>query len=403
MKNILFLLHRIPYPPNKGDKIRSYHFLRGLAEEYNIYLATFVDEPNDWQYVTKVEKYTHQSLFIKLNPFFAKIKSLSGLIVNKPLSLPYYQTHQLQNWVDMTIKEKKIDKVFIFSSVMVQYVQKYNDLEVIIDFVDVDSDKWLQYSQKAKWPMSWVYKREAKKLLEFDENVAKCAKTSIFVSQEEANLFERLVEVDSKQINFVNNGVDTHYFNPEIKYETPYNIAEKIIVFTGAMDYWANVDAVCWFVRDVFPIIKQQCKNVQFYIVGSSPTKEVLNLANTQGVLVTGRVEDIRPFLFYAQLVVAPLKIARGIQNKVLEAMAMGKKIVATPQAIEGIRIGGQEVFVAENAEDFAYQVLSSLSNISVDYYAEKARKFVIENHSWAANLQRLTEIIECKENIKVD
>ncbi len=394
MKNLLFLVHRIPYPPNKGDKIRSYNFLKGLSNDYNIHLAAFIDDAEDYQYIDKVEDLTASSFFVNLNPSLAKIKSLSGLITKKALSVPFYHNYKVQKWVDKTIRDNKIEKIFIFSSVMAQYVEKHQT-DCVIDFVDVDSDKWLQYSQKEKWPMNWVYKREAKTLLEFDSRVAKSAKMNIFVSQEESQLFTSLVDIDSKKVSFVNNGVDTEYFSINEPYNTPYNEHENIIVFTGAMDYWANVDAVTWFVREVFPIIKQQCRNARFYIVGSKPTKQVMHLASTEGVFVTGRVEDIRPYLRFSSIVVAPLLIARGIQNKVLEAMAMGKKIVATPQAIEGIKIADQEVYIEESAEDFAKQVLLLLDNTQTNLYVEENRQFVQKNFSWDASLKRLVHIIE--------
>ncbi|MDF1582278.1 MAG: TIGR03087 family PEP-CTERM/XrtA system glycosyltransferase [Methyloprofundus sp.] len=394
MKNLLFLVHRIPYPPNKGDKIRSYNFLQGLTKNYKVHLAAFIDDAEDWQYVDKIENLTASCFFANLDPSLAKLKSLSGILTNKALSIPYYHNDKLQQWVDKAIRENKIEKIFIFSSVMAQYVEQYQ-ADCVIDFVDVDSDKWLQYSQKAKWPMNWVYKREAKTLLEFDAKAAKLAKMNIFVSQEESQLFTNLVDIDSKKVSFVNNGVDTKYFSISEAYNTPYNGQENIIVFTGAMDYWANVDAVIWFAHEVFPIIKQQCSNAQFYIVGSKPAKEVLHLASIEGVFVTGRVEDIRPYLSFSSVVVAPLLIARGIQNKVLEAMAMGKKIVVTPQAIEGIKIVDQEVYIEESAEAFAKQVLLLLDNTQTNLYVEENRQFVQKHFSWDVSLKRLTDIIE--------
>ncbi len=400
MKNVLFLVHRIPYPPNKGDKIRSYNFLKGLTKDYNIYLAAFIDDAEDWQYVEQVENLTASSFFANLNPSLAKAQSLSGFFTKKALSIPYYHNNKVQQWVNKTIRENKIEKIFIYSSVMAQYVGEHQ-IDCVIDFVDVDSDKWLQYSRKAKWPMNWVYKREAKLLLEFDAKVARLAKMNIFVSQEESQLFSHLVDINPKKINFVNNGVDTEYFSANKLYNLPYNKPEHIIVFTGAMDYWANVDAVTWFVHEVFPLIKHQCGGAQFYIVGSKPTKEVQYLTDMEGVFVTGRVEDIRPYLKFSSVVVAPLLIARGIQNKVLEAMAMGKKIVATPQAIEGIKIADQEVYIKDNAEDFAKQVLLLLDNAQASLYAEENRQFVQKNFSWSASLKKLTHIIETEQLIK--
>ncbi len=395
MQNLLFLVHRIPYPPNKGDKIRSFNFLKGLANHYNIHLAAFIDDPDDWQYVAKVESLTMTSVFVKLNSSVAKIKSFSGLLTNKALSLPYYRSNQVQNWVDKTIAENNIKKVFIYSSVMAQYVEKYSHLNVIVDFVDVDSDKWLQYSKKSSWPMSWVYQREARLLLKYDALVTKWAQKSIFVSAQESLLFKQLVIHSQNKITYVNNGVDIEFFDPERQFETPYANEKNIIVFTGAMDYWANIDAVTWFVEKIFPQIRQYNSVAKFYIVGSNPAKEVIQLAMVAGVKVTGRVEDIRPYLLFANVVVTPLLIARGIQNKILEAMAMGKKVVTTPQAIEGITIDNQEVFVTENIVDFAQQVVTNLDAYDVTSYSAVNRDFVAKNYSWNASLKKLTQIIE--------
>jgi len=396
MKNILFLVHRIPYPPNKGDKIRSYHFLKGLANKYQVHLATFIDDPDDWQYTDKVKALSASCFFTKINPLLAKIKSLSGFLSNQALSLPFYKNAQMQKWVDQTIKDNKIEKIFIFSSAMAQYVAKHQDIETVIDFVDVDSDKWLQYSEKKSWPMNWVYKREAQKLLKFDSRVAKSAKVSLFVSEEESKLFKKLVEIESNKISYVNNGVDINYFNVDENYQMPYPSDENIIVFTGAMDYWANVDAVTWFVNEVFPLIKKHNNKAQFYIVGSKPTKQVMLLANHQDVFVTGRVEDIRPYLFFSNVVIAPLLIARGIQNKVLEAMAMGKPVVVTPQAIEGIKIIDEDVYTLDNAIDFSRQVIELLgADQAASLFVEKNRQFVEQNFSWDASLNKLTDLID--------
>ena len=387
MKNLLFLVHRIPYPPNKGDKIRSYHFLKGLAKEYHIHLAAFIDDPDDHQHIKKVQDLTVNSLFIKLNPSLAKIKSIFGFLKNTALTLPYYHSKGMQKWVDKTMSENKIDKVFIFSSAMAQYVQQYDNLDLIVDFVDVDSDKWLQYSQRLSWPMSWVYRREAKFLLKFDYTIANQAKMNIFVSLEESALFKSLVDVDAEKISHVNNGVDIDFFNVNEQYPTPYKQDENIIVFTGAMDYW--------FVNKAFSQIKRINPQAVFYIVGSNPTKDVLRLAQIEGVFVTGRVHDIRPYLMYSHVVVAPLQIARGIQNKVLEAMAMGKKIVATTQAIEGISIDKQAVVIVNDEQDFAQQVVGYLNDINNPQFCVENRDFVTRGYSWDASLKRLVNMIE--------
>jgi len=394
MKNLLFLAHRIPYPPNKGDKIRSYHFLKGLSESYHIHLATFIDDENDWHYVDKVKAITTNVRFEKLDPKFAKVKSLLGFVKQQPLTLPYYQSVSMQNWIDQTIQAHHIQKIFVFSSAMAQFVQAYQNLDIIIDFVDVDSDKWLQYSQKSRWPMNWIYQREAKQLLAFDRQAASEAKKSIFVSETESHLFERLTDHQIHTIDYVNNGVDTDYFQINNDFSNPYPENQKIIVFTGAMDYWANVDAVKWFAETIFPKVRQQEEDACFYIVGSNPSQEVLDLADHKTLFVTGRVEDIRPYLQYAAVVVAPLLIARGIQNKVLEAMAMEKPIVATSQAIEGIHLTDQAVAIMNEPEPFAGKVLNYLQDCSDHCFRAENRQFIEQTFSWSANLEKLKQII---------
>lgn len=398
MKSLLFLAHRVPYPPNKGDKIRSYNFLKGLAPHYNVHLASFIDDPDDWQYISKIEEITVTSLFVALKPFIAKIVSLSGLLTGKALTLPYYKSRKVQNWVDQTIRENNIKKIFIYSSAMAQYVEKYSHLDIVVDFVDVDSDKWLQYSKNANWPMSWVYRREAKLLLEHDAQAAKNALMNTFSSEVEAELFKQLSNIAPERIAAINMGIDVVFLDPYKSFDTPYKRGESIIVFTGAMDYWANIDAVIWFVNEVFPNIISRCHNAKFYIVGFKPTKEVMHLANTEGVVVTGRVKDIRPYLLFSNVVVAPLLIARGVQNKVLEAMAMEKVVIATSLALEGIYLDNCDVYKVSQDIDFSDRVVAILKKSSPPLVSKINRNFMIENYCWDASVDKLINIIENKK-----
>ena len=398
MTKLLYLVHRIPYPPNKGDKIRSFHFLKALAEKYEIYLGTFVDDPEDKQYINELKAYCKDSFCVDLQPQLGKLKSLSGFLTGEALSLPYYRNQALQAWVDKTITEQNIHRALIFSSPMAQYLQNHPTVRLIADFVDVDSDKWLQYAASKTWPASWVYRREAKKLLKYEIHIASQAETTLFVSEQEALLFKKLAAVYAEKIGFVNNGVDTKYFDPDLTFNSPFAAPEISIVFTGAMDYWANVDAVVWFAQQVFPLVKQQQPDARFYIVGSKPAKAVQQLAEADAaVIVTGRVADVREYVAHASLVVAPLRIARGIQNKVLEAMAMAKPLVVTPAAMEGI--GGDpslQVVVAESPLEFAEQVVTLLQNSPVS--CPENRRYVQAEFSWQQNGQRLCDLLSDQE-----
>ena len=397
MQDLLFLSHRIPYPPNKGDKIRSYHLLKYLRLNYNVHLGTFIDDPFDYQYTVKLDALCASTCYIELKPLLAKIKSLQGLLTGEPLSLPYYRNKRMQKWINQTLSSYSITKVLIFSSAMAQYINQDQVVDMIVDFVDVDSDKWQQYAQHCKGLKHWIYCREAQHLFNYEKSIAEQARASIFVSEHEAELFQTLVPEVNHKITYINNGVDIDYFSPELNFSSPYADNDQIIVFTGAMDYWANVDAVIWFVNAIFPIIREQLPAIVFYIVGSKPTKEVLTLANNN-VVVTGTVADVRPYIAHAHLVVAPLRIARGIQNKVLEAMAMEKYVVATAAAMEGITYQQElSISVVDTIDLIASEIIEQLQK---KVSAHQNRVFVKTMFSWEYNIKQLLSLLQNHSNI---
>jgi sugar transferase (PEP-CTERM/EpsH1 system associated) len=292
VEDLLLLIHRIPYPPNKGDKIRSYHLLKHLARHYRVHLATFVDDPDDWQYVPHVEALCASSHFVRMNPLLARAKSMFALLKNRSLSLEYYRDAGLARWVQGTVAAHGIERVLVFSSAMAQYADPYRQARRVVDFVDVDSDKWRQYADKKSWPMSWLYGYEAARLLDYERRVAREYGASLFVSAPEAALFRQLAPESGAKIGHFSNGVDTDYFSPEAEagHATPYQPGERALVFTGAMDYWPNVDAVQWFCDSVFPALRERFPDLRFYIVGSRPAPAVQLLGQRPGVTVTGTV-----------------------------------------------------------------------------------------------------------------
>jgi sugar transferase (PEP-CTERM/EpsH1 system associated) len=383
---LLFLAHRIPYPPNKGDKIRSYHLLRYLSSRYRIYLGTFIDDPSDWQNTDRLEKLCEECLFLDLNPLRARLKSVSGLITGDPLSVPYYYNSEMAEWVKAKVRNNGVDQLMAYSSVMAQYAlaPDHGLRHRVIDFVDIDSDKWRQYAARKKWPMNWIYRREADYLFEFEKRVAEQFDASLFVSSAEAQMFRGMVGEDtSSKIDFYNNGVDIEYFSPEPSLQNPYGAEEKPLVFTGAMDYWPNIDAVCWFGKEIFPEILRLEPHARLYIVGGNPAESVLQLQNQQGIKVTGRVDDVRPYIKHAEAAIAPMRIARGVQNKVLEAMAMGKPTVVTPQGLEGIDAqDGKEVLVADDASGFVERILSVFNRERSDL-GDRAKELIHQACTW--------------------
>ncbi|MDB4476045.1 TIGR03087 family PEP-CTERM/XrtA system glycosyltransferase [bacterium] len=396
---LLFLVHRIPYPPDKGDKIRSFHLLKHLSQRYSVYLATFVDDPNDWQFCSTVRQYCTEALFVPLPPVAAHLRSLWALAKREPLSTAIYRSPTMGKWVQSTVQRVGIERALVFCSPLAQYVLSSTPSgailkTTIVDFVDIDSLKWRQYAKEHSWPKSWIFKREACKLARFEAQVAADVDSSFFVSSDEARQFEQSSGTASSNIGFFSNGVDSDYFCPDNSHVTPFCNGSQCLVFTGAMDYWPNIDAVVWFANEVYPRLRDRYPRLEFWIVGGKPASEVTALAQKEGVTVTGRVADVRPYLQYALAAVAPMRVARGLQNKVLEAMAMSKPVLVSPQAQMGIAADdGVGLLVASDYEDYERQ-FGLLFDGQYSGLGLAARDIVQQKYSWEANLAPLTDAI---------
>jgi len=392
MDGLLFLAHRIPFPPNKGDKIRSFHLLRHLSARYEIHLGAFVDDPDDWQYRDALKPYCASIKLLPLHSRRARLASLTGLLSGEALTLPYYRNRELAIWAKEMADAGRVTRGLAYSSAMAQFMPA-GLARRVIDMVDVDSDKWMQYAPTQAWPMSWVYAREGRKLAEWEARVAEDFDATLLVSVDEAALLQQRAPRARNKISAFENGVDAEYFSPARDYPNPYPSDVQGVVFTGAMDYWPNIDAVSWFAEQIFPAIRKAVPAAQFTIVGSRPGEAVLALASQPGVVVTGGVPDVRPWLAHAVCAVAPLRIARGVQNKVLEAMAMARPVIVTPQAAEGIRAeAGRDFILAQGEADFARAVATQLQTASS---AAHARDCILENYDWARNLSVIDALFE--------
>ncbi|MFT6274003.1 MAG: sugar transferase (PEP-CTERM/EpsH1 system associated) [Halioglobus sp.] len=402
---LLFLCHRIPFPPNKGDKIRSFHLLKHLAKSFDIYLGTFVDDEHDWNFVAELDKYCRQRLVLPLSPRVAKIRSLKGFLTNQALSVPYYENSEMTAWVKEIVATQCIAHAIVYSSAMAQFIpsREFQFKRRLIDFVDIDSDKWRQYAEQKNWPVSYVFRREANKLLVLEKMLCEQFDSSLFVSHAEAELFKSLCPENASKVGYYNNGVDRDYFNPANSYANPYSIDAKVIVFTGAMDYWPNVDAVVWFARNIFPLLRAKHPQLQFCIVGGSPTASVLRLAEDAGVEVTGRVEDVRPYLQHAIAAVAPMRVARGVQNKVLEAMAMEKIVLVSSLGLEGIAAKhNEQLLVVGKPEEYGGYIERVIDG---EFYQikESARRFITSCFDWDENLPTVSALLNPVDRLTLE
>ncbi len=391
MAKLLYLVHRLPYPPNKGDKVRSYHLLKHLAARHQVYLGTFVDDPDDLQHLPVVRRLCADLCAVPLQPRAARLRSLAGLLTGEALTLRYYRSAALQAWVAQMMAAHQIDAAVVFSSSMAPYALAQPGLPVLADLVDVDSAKWTEYADRHGWPMSWLYRREGERLLAYERSVVARALRSFLVTDKEVALFSRLAPESQGQVLAVGNGVDADHFQPDAARPSPFGAGEPALVFTGAMDYWPNVDAVCWFVDQVLPLLHRQWPGLRLHIVGRSPTPAVQALASAT-VCVTGTVPDVRPYLQHAAVVVAPLRLARGVQNKILEAMAMARPVVASASCVDAIdALPDQEILAATDAAEHAARIAELLADRQrAMAIGQAGRACVLARYSWPARLAEL-------------
>lgn len=385
---LLFLCHRLPYPPNKGDKIRSWHLLKYIAQHYRVYLGTFVDDAEDWQYIGEVEQQCAEVKVLSLEGISPKLRGIAGLLTGQSLSEPWYRLSAMSDWVNALVQQQKVSCALAFSSPMAQYIMPHKALldHAVIDMVDIDSDKWAQYATKKSWPLSLLYRIEAKRLFRCEEKITRAFKYSLFVSSTEASHFRKMLPNLAHKISYYNNGVDTEFFAPG-EFESPFGTdTSPVLVFTGAMDYWPNVDAVQYFCKEVLPVLQQRGP-LAFCIVGSKPAKEVLNLAQLPGVTVTGRVPDVRPYLAHANAVIAPMRVARGVQNKVLEGLAMDKPVVTTSLGLEGISAQADTEVLLADSPDAWCAALAFVFDGHCGIAPGAARARVLSDFNWNETL----------------
>ena len=396
MDSLLFLAHRLPFPPNKGDKVRSFHFLKHLAARFRVFLGTFVDDPLDWEHVETLRGLCADMHIEALPPWTKRARSAAGLLRGDALTQGCFRSRRLHRWVKEVVGQQRITRAFAFSSPMARYVLDFSSVRTFVDMVDMDSAKWGEYARRRPWPVSALYTREAARLLAYEREIGARSEASIFVTDGEAKLFCDAAPECAARVVTIGNGVDSKYFSPSPEFESPFAPGERPVVFTGAMDYWPNVDAVSWFARDVFPQIRARDASARFYVVGMNPDSAVRALASHPAVVVTGRVDDVRPYLEYARVIVAPLRVARGIQNKVLEAMAMAKPVVVTlPMAAGMSAREGVELEAASDAPGFAEKVLALMDPGRASRMGAEARSRVLRDYTWPASYARLDALLE--------
>jgi sugar transferase (PEP-CTERM/EpsH1 system associated) len=404
---LLFLAHRIPYPPNKGDKIRSFHWLRALVERgHQVHVLAFADDRDDLRYESVLADLCSSATIVPLDRQQARLRALASLLRPAPLSFSYFACRQMQREVEQ-LAPHDFDVVFASGSTMAQYVRPQLAPRTVVDMVDVDSEKWQQYAHHLGPPRSWLYQIESRRLRRYERSIVARFAATIVTDQREAALLDGRDRLPT--LYAITNGVDLerfhpHYFASFTSDNLPvherkflYDRLAPRLVFVGAMDYYPNADGMCYFVEQAFPSIREREPRTELLIVGPNPSSAVRRLAACPGVTVTGRVQDVRPYLAAATACIVPLRIARGVPLKLLEAMAVGRAVVATPQAVAGTRVrDGEHVLVARTVPELVNATLRLIKDQALrSELGARARRFVEREHDWAPLKGRMVELVE--------
>ena len=387
---VLYVAHRVPYPPDKGDRIRTYHMIRTLAERADVDLIALADEPVPDATRTALDDLCRRTAIIPVGGKSRYWKMAGSGLRGRSLSEGAFHSAEVGRVLRAWQSDGDYTAVVGSSSAVAPYLLSGSPRGVptVIDLIDVDSRKWHDFAASASPPKRWLYRYEANRVRALERDIAARARTVTVVSRAEADILDAFIAPGTATV--AGNGVDLDYFAPTDAEET------QAIAFVGAMDYWPNVDAVTWFADAVWPEIRRQHPMAEFRIVGRSPTAAVRRLADRPGIVVTGAVADVRPHVASAAAVVAPVRIARGVQNKVLEALAMGKATVVAPPPLAALdAVVGRDLLRAETPGQWVTTVCHLLSGPARRRELGTAgRRFVETHHTWAACLAPLTNAI---------
>src|SRR5215471_7070228 len=384
--DILFLCHCVPNPPDKGEKIRAWHDLNALAARRRLHLACFAKNAEEAARAYELKDRCASVFAEPVSRYAALAGAALQFVVGGSISTAFYRSPGMRRHIESL--RPRLGATVAYSSAVVQFAPI--GVPLWIDMVDVDSEKWLEYAER-RWPGA-IYSLEVNRLRALEAEYARRAECVFVTTPRERDLLKRIAP--SARLESAINGVDFDFFNPAACSAAPELKNQRYVVFVGQMDYFPNVDACCWFADSVFPSLRARWPDIEFLIVGRSSARAIQRLGKEQGITVTGAVADVRPYLACARAMVAPLRIARGVQNKVLEALAMGKRVLASPVVASTFGETLPEgVAVCESAEDYARNLTDSVSGPAYCDLAirDRARTWF----SWETNLRPLVEAVE--------
>lgn len=392
MKKLLAISFRFPYPPIDGYRIRAWNICKILSEKYLVdLLAINEDDKIPAEHIKEAKKYFNEVIVFSFKSMNYLTNAFKGIFSKTPLQSSYYYFKEVQEWINQHYL--LYDLLFCFHIRSARYLMNIIDRPKVIDLVDATSINYFEAKERAKGIWKLIYTIENFRLLAYEVKMLEIFDKAFITSRYDLNYLKKHYNRHSDNIILIPNGVREELFNRNKNFG---QTEDDMLVFLGKMNYFPNVDAVIHFARNVFPLVRQKA-SVKFYIVGTSPTKDVLRLRNMECINVTGFVSDPYEYLERAKVVVSPIRFSAGIQNKVIEAMALGKPVVTTTKVSRGIEgENGIHFIIADEDKEMATRIIELLANKSKrEKIGANARKLVEEKYQWHIIKERLFKEIE--------
>ncbi len=386
---IFYICRRVPFPPDRGDKIAAFNTIRHLSAQHEVHVFCLGDGVQDLANIPGLQAYAKSLAAAPVGEFTIKLRALGALVTGQPLSVAALNEAKLHAAIQKKFAELRPDLIIVYSCNMAQFAEDFPDVPRIIHFGDLDSLKWRQFAERSSTPLKWIYATEEWRLLGYERHIAQIFSHALVHTEIEKHDFQRLIP--GVPVTVVGNGVDLDYFRSAGEAKQPASM-----VFTGVMDYRPNIDAAVWFCNEILPMVQMEIPGANFTICGSRPAPAVRRLVKRRGVMVTGWVPDARLYLDRAEIFVAPLRMARGVQNKLLEALAMGLPCVASKAARSGTVVAdGQGILATDEPIEFARYVIDLLRDGGRRAeMARRARAVAEANYRWELQLAPLDQVI---------
>jgi polysaccharide biosynthesis protein PslH len=390
---ILFLTHRLPYPPDKGERIRAFHELRYLAARHDVDLFCFADSAecaDHQQYLRGICR----SVYVEvLQRPVRLLQGVGNFLVGRPLSFGYFHSRKFDNKVQEALRSRNYDVIFIYCSSMASSVPQPAPAPIVVDFVDADSQKFRQYASRSGLLSRWLYAREAHAVAVAEQSLGQRAALAFATTQHDARELGGS-GVTSFPVAVMANGVQVPDI-PDVQDQTELRELKPFALFLGTMNYPPNFDAAVYFARDIFPLVRKTNPELKFVIVGRDPNRQVRELAKIPGVMVTGAVPDASLYFRNADVSVAPFRISQGFHNKIAESLAVGIPVVTTSRAMAGVGLGERDgLFVADTTQEFADTVIRLLKDPALRQGLRQRAPSVAQRLSWDVRLSKMEQLI---------